>query len=758
MSSILYGNFRLEVAGRSGSRVDRLALRPPPGLVPRPRAPVGSVPASPAGRDEQLDVVHRAVRAHRPVGFFGTCGYGKTTLLRYVAATALAEGFAQPGVYLQAGPGGLRDLLHRLVGELYTADEPVKLPPDQCAEVLGQVHTLVAADDVALTRGQADYLQTVLPECSLLLSSRHPVLGQDDSHQLGGLPEEAALQLVIDDLGRPLSPGETADVRRLVGAADGRPLHLRQAAALVREGQQSFAALAERAERDPEALDRLSVGALAERYRQGLAILALAAGALLPIGLVAAMGGIAEIGECLSLLRRRGLAEQEGDRFGLPVCKAERYREMLVKDVHHAAAMRELTSWLTTANPAAPDSICAASAALAVAEWAAEGSDWAGVIEVIRVAEPILTLAGHWEASRQALTAGLHAAVAAGDHLGEALFAHQQGTLALCLDELTSAHQLLTHALRLREQHGDHEGAAITRHNLEVLQPSAPKPGKPRPPRSLRKLLAVAGSGAVAVLAITAGVVKALPSSPTAASAPTSTPSPTPSPSPTIEHHHHHRGKPTGSGTSAGGNTDNVVVPDVIGQTRRQAVGALRNLGLTVTVKLTSACPVDTSGTVIAENPAGGTSIPAGSGTGITVCNATPPQVVVPDVTGQTQAKATATLQSLGLTVSVTNSTGCDPQLYGTVLTQQPTGGISVAVGSRVGITVCDVVVVPDVTGQTQSQATTTLQGLGLTVSVTSSTGCDPQLYGTVLIQQPVGGTSVAAGSAVTITVCSTSG
>jgi hypothetical protein len=29
MNSILYGNLRLEVAGRAGSRVDRLARRPP---------------------------------------------------------------------------------------------------------------------------------------------------------------------------------------------------------------------------------------------------------------------------------------------------------------------------------------------------------------------------------------------------------------------------------------------------------------------------------------------------------------------------------------------------------------------------------------------------------------------------------------------------------------------------------------------------------------------------------------------------------
>jgi hypothetical protein len=555
MSSILYGNLRLEVSGRAGSRVERLVHRPPPGLLPRLREAPRGVPARPVGRDEQLDAVRRAVQTRRPIGLFGTCGYGKTTLLRYVAATVETEAFPEGGVYLQAGPGGLRDLLHRIVRELYTADQPVKLTPDQCAQILGQVHALVVADDVTLTRGQADYLQSVLPGCGVLLSSQTPVLGHDDSHQLIGLPDDAALQVVIEDLGRPLSADEMADVRRLIDAIDHQPLHLRQATALVREGQQSFAELANAAERDPEALDRLGIDALAQRYRRALAILALAGGGLLPAGLVAVMGGIAEIGECLGLLHRHGLAEQQQDQYGLPACKVERYREVLFKDVHHAAALRELTSWLTAANPAAPDSIRAASAAVAIAGWAAEGSDWTEVIEVVRVAEPILTLAGHWEASRLALTHGLRAAVAAGDHLSEALFSHQQGTLALCLDELTSAHQLLTHALQLREQHGDDEGAAVTRHNLEILQPSAaPKHAKPRRPRSLRRLLAVAGSGTLAVLAISAGVVKMLPSSPTAGHPISSTSSPTPSPSATIRHHHHHDGKHGGSGQGTGGN------------------------------------------------------------------------------------------------------------------------------------------------------------------------------------------------------------
>jgi hypothetical protein len=530
MNSILYGNFQVVVSAGRGSRVDRVRRQDPVShLVPRPGRAPQTAPAFPAGRDEQLDAVRRAVRAQRPVGFFGSCGYGKTTLLRYVAAAVAAEGLPRAGVYLQAGPGGLDDVLHRLVGELFTADRPVKLTPDECARVLGQAQALVALDDVALSRDQADYLQSVLSGCDLLISSRLPVLRQDDSHQLAGLPFEAALQLVTGDLGRPLSSREMPLVQRLIRAVDGQPLHLRQVTALVSAGR-PLQELAEAAERDPEALDRLSVGALPERYRRALAILALAAGALLPSDVVAAMGDIAEVGECLGLLHRRGLAEQQHDRFGLPVCKAEGYRQMLLADVHHAAALRELVSWLAASNPAAPDSISAASAALAIAGWAAEDGDWPWVVQLIRVAEPILTLAGRWEASRQALSYGLTAATRAGDHLSEALFAHEQGTLALCLDQLTSADELLSRALRLREDHGDRDGAAVTRHNLAILRtPGGPGRGERRRHRA-RKAAVMAGGGVLALLALTTGVVRVLSPGPAPALTPSSTAPATPSP------------------------------------------------------------------------------------------------------------------------------------------------------------------------------------------------------------------------------------
>src|SRR6266498_5889297 len=83
-------------------------------------------------------------------------------------------------------------------------------------------------------------------------------------------------------------------------------------------------------------------------------------------------------------------SDQQDDRFGLPVCKVESYRQMLLKDLHLAAALRELGSWLATQDPTSEESRSAVGAALAVIGFAAERGDWPAVVRLVRVVEPIL--------------------------------------------------------------------------------------------------------------------------------------------------------------------------------------------------------------------------------------------------------------------------------------------------------------------------------------------------------------------------------
>jgi Putative Ig domain len=504
VNAIRYGNLSAEFISGKGARLERITLRLAPPDAYRSRLPEPLPRRAMLGRERQSAEALAAMQAGRPAGFHAACGYGKTTLLQNIVAEAQERGTASC-VYLCAGRDRVGDLLQRLVAQLFSSDQPVKLTREQCAQLLGQVSAVIALDDISLGPGQVSYLLDVLAGCQVVLGSTGPVLGRRGSSQdLPGLYGDAALALIAGDLGRPLTGEELPAASELTDAVDGQPLHLRQAAALVREGRHSFQSLARKAAHDPDVLDRLSISGLAEHERRALAVLALAAGALLPADVVATIGQVAYLDQWLESLHRRGLAEQRKDRFGLPACKARSYRQMLLNDLSLAASARELAGWLTTAGPTSGESMSAAEAALSIMEFAAERGEWPAVARLARAADAVLFLTGRWEAWHHTLALGLQAAQATGDKAAEAFFSHQLGSLALCQDQLRDAAGLLHHALALREQIGDRDGADITRHNLELLEPPVPpRPSRPRPSRSLMRTLATV----CGVLALTAGAI-----------------------------------------------------------------------------------------------------------------------------------------------------------------------------------------------------------------------------------------------------------
>jgi hypothetical protein len=504
MTGILYGNLRVEVIRDAGARVQRVGFGQAAVDLLRPSQ--AGTPWNPLmlGREREVAEAFAAIEAGQPAGFFGSCGYGKTTLLQNVTAAAPERGIASRSIYLRASGDRIEDLLQDLVTELFVCEQPVKLTPQESAQVLGQVSAVIAIDDLRASQDQIEYLVRVLPNCRLVIGSARPVLGdRGSSYQMGSLPEDPALALMADELGRPLTADERAAARRLVAAVDGQPLHLRQCAALAREHGHSLRSLARQAMSDPEVLDQLSINSLARHQRRALAVLALAAGTLLPAAVVEAIGQIAYVAEWLQSLHRHGLAEQRHDRFGLPACKAESYRQLLFKDLNLAASARGLSNWLISADPLGADSQSAAEAAVTMIEFAGERGEWTTVVQLARAAERVLFFAGRWEAWHHVLTRGLIAAKASGDKAAQAFFAHQQGTLAFCQDQLGDAYQLLQQALTLRTQIGDDAGATLTRYNLQLLQPPEPPPSRSRMTRRALRAL----GGLIGTLALTVGTV-----------------------------------------------------------------------------------------------------------------------------------------------------------------------------------------------------------------------------------------------------------
>jgi penicillin-binding protein 1A len=139
-----------------------------------------------------------------------------------------------------------------------------------------------------------------------------------------------------------------------------------------------------------------------------------------------------------------------------------------------------------------------------------------------------------------------------------------------------------------------------------------------------------------------------------------------------------------------------LVVPSVIGMDREPAIATLHSAGFTVAIVL--AHSDQPQGTVIAQDPAGGSRLIQTGTVTITVTKgkpAPPPEpdlVTVPEVVGRTEGAATSELTHAGFDVSVSYAQECDPEdpacdyRPGVVWSQSPNGGSSAEEGSTVTI------------------------------------------------------------------------
>jgi serine/threonine-protein kinase len=153
---------------------------------------------------------------------------------------------------------------------------------------------------------------------------------------------------------------------------------------------------------------------------------------------------------------------------------------------------------------------------------------------------------------------------------------------------------------------------------------------------------------------------------------------------------------------------------------------------------------------VINSSPAEGNNVPANTLVTLFVSKGQAP-IAVPNVVGQQQDQAAATLQSKGFKVDTkTDATSSSPA--GQVISQNPSGGTA-APGATITITVSGgAVSVPSVVGDSQTTATQVLTTAGFQVSVQQGSGPAQYANGTVFQQNPANGTATK-GSTVTIFV-----
>jgi serine/threonine-protein kinase len=197
---------------------------------------------------------------------------------------------------------------------------------------------------------------------------------------------------------------------------------------------------------------------------------------------------------------------------------------------------------------------------------------------------------------------------------------------------------------------------------------------------------------------------------------------------------------------------DQRVVPKVVGESVKAAQANIQNAGFTPNLIYRN----DTSkpDTVIDQSPLSGVKANTGSTVTLTVSQGRG-SVSVPPVNGLTEAAARRALRKHGLKVSSVQTESSPSVPSGHATRTDPASGYPLPAGSAITLYISSgkaKVQVPDVTGQTQASAKSNLikQGFAVTTTTQTSNTATP---GNVIAENPPGGTSVAPGSTITITV-----
>jgi len=205
-------------------------------------------------------------------------------------------------------------------------------------------------------------------------------------------------------------------------------------------------------------------------------------------------------------------------------------------------------------------------------------------------------------------------------------------------------------------------------------------------------------------------------------------------------------------------NTPQVRVPDVAGQQPEAARAALQDANLRVTLERVPS-EADRRDRVVGTDPAAGTEVAEGSTVRLQVGNG-PDQTAVPPLTGRTVAEASTLLSERGLVLGAqTEQNTTEASEIGKIISSSPAAGENVPGGTAVAVVVGrqpSSVTVPDVRGDSASEAEQRLQQAGFTVSrsTVDAGGSEGDVVGT----NPPAGTQAAAGSTVTLQVTSGEG
>ena len=192
-----------------------------------------------------------------------------------------------------------------------------------------------------------------------------------------------------------------------------------------------------------------------------------------------------------------------------------------------------------------------------------------------------------------------------------------------------------------------------------------------------------------------------------------------------------------------------ILIPNVVGLTENDAAAQLSAFKLVVNRAHDSKTPIDR---VASQSPLATSRAEKGSVVTITISDGPGDAIVPMDLIGMTLTNARAALAAVGLNIAAIDAVPSDKAI-GTVISVDPIGGSTLTAGNGVTLQIANGnVAVPNLVGQTDIQARTTLTQAGFLIREIYSYDAN-QPIGVVLAQAPTPDTQLQIGSQVTVTI-----
>lgn len=212
-----------------------------------------------------------------------------------------------------------------------------------------------------------------------------------------------------------------------------------------------------------------------------------------------------------------------------------------------------------------------------------------------------------------------------------------------------------------------------------------------------------------------------------------------------------------GAGLLGGSSVSRVKVPKIIGLKEGDAKKAVANVKLKFEVvqRTKSDKPV---GTVIACSPSENTEVDEGTTVRVDISSGQETSTV-PTLFMLSESEAKDQITKSGYKVGNIRRISSNEVQKGYVIDQDPSGGSSLEKGKTIDLVIStgssesDTVIVPDVSGRTQSDASAALKASGFNVNIQMKYTTDSSKDGIVESETPGPGTKVAKNSTVTIIV-----